>query len=270
MLRIRISCDVVKKKSFRITVVQTSPIFLNRERNLHDIKQRLSRLSGDLFVLPELCTSGYNFRTASEARRCAEPVGGPTTDLLSELAKKKSCAIVAGFPELSGKKLYNSALIITPTQARAYRKIHLFWNEKRFFKAGRSLLPPFSWNGARIGVMICFDWIFPECARTLSLRGADVLAHPSNLVLPWAPKGMTIRSLENGVFSATANRVGKEGKLRYIGSSQVIGPRGEILARLSSRQPESTSVDVNLADAQNKRITPRNDLFGDRRPSLYI
>ena len=95
--------------------------------------------------------------------------------------------------------------------------------------------------------MICFDWFFPESTRTLALGGADVIAHPSNLVLPHCPEAMPIRALENGVFTATANRIGTESNgresLTFIGRSRICSPRAEVLA-------EATPTDATTIRAE--------------------
>jgi predicted amidohydrolase len=116
--------------------------------------------------------------------------------------------------------------------------------------------------------MICFDWFFPESARTLALKGAQVIAHSANLVLPWGPEGMKIRSLENRVFTATSNRVGAERGLRYIGQSQVVAPNGALLARMGEDE-RAFVVEVDPWTAKDKKVHPANDLFADRRPSFY-
>ena len=121
--------------------------------------------------------------------------------------------------------------------------------------------------------MICFDWIFPEVARSLALRGADILCHPSNLVLTYCQKTMLTRSLENSVYSITANRTGKEtrprGELLFTGQSQIVGPKGEIIASSNSDQEAVVLCDIDLFDARNKLITENNNLFADRRPAFY-
>ena len=100
-----------------------------------------------------------------------------------------------------------------------------------------------------------------------------MILHPSNLVLPHCPAAMVTRCLENRVFAATANRVGTEPggdrPLTYIGSSQVVSPRGEVLVRLGKRGEGVRTVDVDLSLARDKKINRRNDLFRDRRPALY-
>jgi len=125
-----------------------------------------------------------------------------------------------------------------------------------------------------IGIMICFDWFFPESMRALALLGAEVIAHPSNLVLPYCPQAMPIRCLENRVFAITANRTGSEGRkegqsLNFIGQSQVVSPGGEVLVRASGSEEELLTIDVNPQEARNKSLNSFNDIFKDRRPEYY-
>jgi len=122
--------------------------------------------------------------------------------------------------------------------------------------------------------MICFDWFYPESARTLALKGADIIAHPSNLVLPHCPDAMVTRCLENRVFAVTCNRIGSEeraGKKRltYIGNSEVVNPAGNILWRAAGNQVDLSVVEIDPSEAREKRITPFNDLLAARRPEHY-
>ena len=122
--------------------------------------------------------------------------------------------------------------------------------------------------------MICFDWFYPEAARTLALQGADIIAHPSNLVLPHCPDSMVTRCLENRVFSVTANRIGSEARggkdrLTFIGMSEVVSPRGHILHRASREAEDLTIVEIDPTEARTKAINSYNDLLRDRRPALY-
>ena len=155
-----------------------------------------------------------------------------------------------------------------------YRKIHLFYEEKLNFTPGDLPFAVVDIGIAKIGMMICFDHLFPESARSLALQGADVIAHPANLVLPdLAQRTMSIRALENGVYTATANRVGTEaragGSLTYTGQSQVIGPDGGAIVRLSQDQVEVAVVEIDVATARDKAITKHNNKLADRRPELY-
>src|SRR5919202_6692477 len=119
--------------------------------------------------------------------------------------------LVAGLAELHSERCYNSAVVLGPSGfIGTYRKTHLFFEETLLFAPGDTGFPVWQAGGAKIGVMICFDWFYPEAARTLALKGAEVLCHPSNLVLPYCPDAMVTRCLENHLFSVTANRIGSE------------------------------------------------------------
>lgn len=255
---------------FRIGIVQNNPKFLKARENVAACLGLMDKLPADLWVLPELFASGYNFKNKKEAALCAENVpSGPLCSLLKAWTTAKNCAVVAGLPEKSGRRLYNSAVMVQGTQVDLYRKTHLFGAEKKFFSPGNTGFWVKPVKGVKVGVMICFDWFFPESCRTLALAGAQVVAHSANLVLPWGPEGMKIRSLENRVFSATANRIGGERGLRFIGQSQVVAPNGQLLARLGEDQARALTVDTDPWTAKDKKVHPQNDLFKDRRPRYY-
>lgn len=221
----------------KVAYVQMEPVFLDPEAN-YSRAEKLIREAADqgakLVVLPELFDTGYNFRSREEVEEVAGQIpDGPTTEFLVELAKELEVFIVAGTAEKDEKgNLYNSAVLVGPVgwgYIGKYRKIHLFNREKLFFRPGNLGFHVFNIGIAKVGVMICFDWFFPESARTLALKGADVIAHPSNLVMPYAPRAMPIRALENRVYTITANRIGEEFGLRFIGKSTIASPRRKSL-----------------------------------------
>ena len=262
--------------AMRLGIAQTLPAFGEREKNIAEALALLGGETADLWVLPEFFATGYQFTSRDEAADLAESVpGGPTSRSLIGFCQERHCHIVAGLPEASDGRVYNAAILVGPDGLLScYRKIHLFGDEASYFAPGDR---PFSVTDiglARVGVMICFDHLFPESARSLALQGADVIAHPANLILPdLAQRTMTVRALENGVFTATANRVGEEARadttLRYTGQSQIVSPKGEVLVRLSSDRQEIAIVEIDPADARRKQITSRNDKLADRRPHLY-
>ena len=258
----------------RVGFIQNKPVFGNVQENLDRVEELLDRHSADLFVLPELFATGYQFKDKEESRGLAEPVpGGVTTSVLTAIAKKTNCHIIAGLAETDEGQVYNSAVITGPNgYIGKYRKLHLFDTEKLCFDSGNMPLRVFDIAGAKVGVMICFDWRFPETARTLALMGADLIAHPSNLVLTHCPQAMITRCLENRVFAVTADRVGSEermGTLEFIGQSQVVDPDGNILVRASKTEEEVQIVEIDLEKARDKLLTPHNHLFKDRREDLY-
>ncbi len=262
---------------FRIGVFQYAPAFGEVEKNLARVEEAVKTSEhADLVVLPELFATGYQFISHAEVRGLAEPVpDGPTTQFLLRLAKERRCVIVGGLAERDGEAVYNAAVAAGPEGVLAlYRKIHLFAEETVWFRPGDRPLPVFEAGGARVGLMICFDWRFPEAARTLVLRGADLLAHPANLVHPHCPEAMVTRSLENRVFSATANRTGAEARggkeeIRFTGRSQVVSPEGERLLAMDAEEEGLRVVEIDPVLARDKHVTPRNDILDDRRPEFY-
>lgn len=260
----------------RIGFLQFAPVLGDREANLERIRREIQEGPDlEVLVLPELATTGYLFLERPEVARLAEPVpGGPTSDLLGSLARKRHMMIVAGLAEREGSHLYNSAVAYLPDQPPVvYRKVHLFWNEKDLFEPGNLGFPVWAYRGVRFGLMICFDWYFPEAARTLALKGAEVLLHPANLVLPWGQTGMQYRALENRVFAVTANRTGEEQRkgqhLQFTGGSQIVAPNGDLRLRVGRENEGIFFVDLDPAEARNKWITPRNHPLKDRVPDQY-
>jgi predicted amidohydrolase len=263
-------------EGFRIALMQTRPKLAAREANLAAMLSAAAPLEADLFLYPELATSGYAFENRQELLRLAESrEGGQGLLLLQDLADRKQAAVIAGLPLAEGARLFNAAVLLRPGErAVFYRKLHLFDREKEIFDPGDRAPEAHAWRGLRLGLMICFDWIFPEMARLLALAGADLIAHCANLVLPHCQDAMRTRALENGVFCATANRVGRERyadgqELRFTGRSQLIDPRGRRLAMLGARAGGAAVLSIDPAEARDKSLTPRNRLLADRRPEHY-
>lgn len=258
----------------KIGFVQFNPIFGQVDKNLTQIERLIGHCRADLLVLPELCTTGYNFISKKEVQQLAEPINGLSINALRQISIKTGIALVAGFAERSGKRTFNSAALLKPSgQVDIYRKIHLFFNEKKYFTPGDSGFKVFSLGRVKIGMMICFDWLFPEAARTLALQGAQIICHPSNLVLPFCPDSMPVRALENRVFTVTANRIGRENRghsdLRFIGQSVIVAPNAKVLFRASKDKEAVQIVEIDPTEAYDKNITDLNNIFQDRRPSMY-
>lgn len=250
----------------RVGFVQMNPKLLEVDDNVDKALRFLERTKADLMVLPELFNTGYNFSSRKQLQKVVETVPeGYTSQKLLEMSRDRNMTIIAGIAERRNGNLYNSALIARRGQAFTYRKVHLFFKEKRFFRPGRE----FRVFGD-LGVMICFDWFFPESARTLMLKGAKIIAHPSNLVLPYCPHAMKTRCIENHIFAVTADRIGRERELKYIGRSEIIDPKGRILHCASSNREEVVVRKINLREAADKRLTPTNHVIRDRKPEVYL
>ena len=258
----------------RLAAVQTRPEFGDVGGNVTRALRQMSEVEADLYVLPELFTTGYLFTSRKELASMAEPIPGATVTVLMDFTRARGCAVMAGLPEVAGDRIYNGSVLVDRGDVIAkYRKLHLFKKEKEIFDVSPDEPQVVEAAGAKLGLMICFDWVFPEMARTLSLNGAQVLCHPSNLVLPFCQRAMVTRSIENGVFTVLTNRVGEDSRggqtLRFTGSSEIVGPRGEILAKASATEEEVIVAEIDPALAEDKWITPENHLFEDRRPDRY-
>ena len=266
---------IYNERKMKVGFIQFEVLFGEKEHNLKSVSRLIEKQKADLWVLPELFNTGYIFTSKNELDQLAESIpDGETTQFLISLAKKFDTYIVAGIAEKQGRNFYNSAVLVNNNGFQGlYRKIHLFDQEKLCFSPGDLPFQVWDIGMAKIGIMICFDWIFPEAARTLALKGAEIICHPSNLVLPYCQNAMVTRCLENHVFAITANRIGTEHrggrKLTFTGGSQVTGTKGEILYRASTDRQEVAVVEIDPQLAQDKFATSNNHIFEDRRPEMY-
>lgn len=271
-------CPLLQMK---LGILQYSPAYLKKHENLATVEALLQGCDADLIVLPELFASGYFFRNKDDLALMAEPVpDGETTRRLEQWAREMGTSFVAGLPEVDGDVFYNSAVVVSPSGVEGvYRKVHLFYQEKLFFERGNLGFRCFDLTDRagtpyRLGVMICFDWYFPEAARSLAMQHADIIAHPSNLVRKSCPSSMPVRALENHVFTATANRYGAETKdgetLTFIGQSVICNPEGDVLLKAGREETLLGIVEIDPAHARDRQITPYNHLLNDRRPETYV
>jgi len=260
-------------RELTVGYIQFQPSLSQCDKNINYVVKLLDKLKNtDLIVLPELSTSGYAFDNQEEAKNCAEHIPqGKTTQTLLKIAKKRHMYIVAGINEIYHDTLYNSAVFLSPNgYVGKYRKNHLFNKEKIIFNPGDLKFPIFTIDDIKVGILICFDWIFPEAWRTLVLKGADIICHPSNLVLKnLAHRSIPVTAMINRIYIICANRIGKERDLRFIGGSMIVDPKGNILHRAPSDKEECYVTTIDPYKARDKKITQRNDVLGDRRPDIY-
>ena len=260
----------------RIAYLQYAPLLDQYERNIEVLsgllEKHLDESPADLLVLPELCNSGYDFTSRDMALRLSESIEDSRfIGALIAICTKHSLHIATGFNERDGDRLYNSAVLIDRTGCLGrYRKLHLFLNEKDYFAPGDAGLPVFGIGSCRVGMLVCFDWVFPEVWRALALAGADVVCHPSNLVLPGlCQRAVPVHALVNRIYIVTANRIGTEGELKFTGLSTIADPKGAVLMQAGQEEVHYGVCDIDIALARDKQITPRNHLFDDRRPAEY-
>jgi predicted amidohydrolase len=259
----------------KIGFLQLRPNFGRVKDNVRSAKSMLSTVSEATIVLPELFNTGYLFRNMDEVKQLSESVTrGYTVAEMKKVAKKQKLNLVFGMAESKERKYYNSSVLITAEgKVHSYQKVHLFDREKLFFQNGAKQFATYNVTGGKVGMMVCFDWFYPEVARVLAIKGAQVILHPSNLVLPWCQESMKTRALENGVFIVTCNRIGLEKRgavsMTFTGKSQIVDPKGNVIASVGERSETLKIVEIDPAEANDKMVTPNNDLFKDRKVALY-
>lgn len=263
--------------AIRAGILQIAPVFGRKRDNLGRAERLLAGAGRlDLLVLPELFATGYRFVSREELEGLAEPVpGGETSAFLEGLARRTGAVVVAGIAERSGDVFYNAAGVFDPRgHVGTYRKVHLFDEEKLFFAPGDKGFPVWTFPWGTLGVMICYDWRFPEACRAMALAGADVVAQPSNLVFRDSPRVTPVRAFENRVYILVSDRTGSDDRpgrepLVFAGQSFCADPFGGVAGAIPAGTEGMSVVELDLARAREKGLTPRNDLFQDRRPDQY-
>ncbi|MGI8712419.1 MAG: nitrilase-related carbon-nitrogen hydrolase [Solirubrobacteraceae bacterium] len=264
----------------RIACQQLAPAIgdleANRELCLTAIREAAAA-GADVIVLPELITSGYMFSCTEEAATVAI---APDDELLREWANEAASAdvvVIGGFCERGpAGSVYNSAAVLDATGLLAvYRKLHLWDHEHTIFTPGSDPPPILDTRVGRIGVIICYDLEFPELTRSVALAGAQLLAVPTNWPLFPRPEGErpseVVIAMATGRMNrmavACCDRLGAERGQDWTGGATIVDVEGWVVAE--SRNPGLVIADVDLGLAQDKRLTERADVFGDRRPELY-
>lgn len=260
----------------KVGFLQFQPMLKDVETNIDKISRLVEEAKPfDLIVIPELANSGYVFVEKDELAKVSEEIPtGYFVEKLNELAKQKNGYIVCGVCEKSENRYFNSSVLVGPEGFIAkYRKVHLFDREKLFFEPGDGPFKLYNIRGMNLGILICWDWIFPEATRSLALKGMDVLAHSTNLVLSFCQTAMITRSIENQIFTITSNRIGietnGEHSLHFKGHSQVTTPDAKRLVQASTDKEELHIVEIDISEARNKWLSDKNHIFKDRRPEMY-
>jgi predicted amidohydrolase len=268
----------------KIALWQTGSADLGRLRSR---ALEASAAGARLLVVPEAFTSGYAVPGIADL---AQPADGPWAEEIAAIAAEAGLAILYGFPERDGERVFNSAqlvdgnLVDTESSAQPrgegshlrtqlgakHRKCHLYGDvDLASYTPGDGFTALAELDGIRIGIAICYDVEFPEAVRTLALAGADLVAVPTALMRPYEVVARTIvpaRAYENQVYVAYANRSGAEGTLLYCGESCVVAPDGSDLARAGSGD-ELLLAEIDPARLAMSRAD--NTHLSDRRPALY-
>ena len=261
----------------RLACVQINVVHGSGQLNIGRVLRNVNVLAEQgvqLAVFPECMLTGYGAADENEAWNIAlEP---EELDSIATAACELKIGILVGTLLRDGEKVYNAAILFLPNGRRhEYRKTHIpFMGADRFVTPGNTL-EPIDTPWGKLGVLICFDLRFPEAARSLAMKGAELILVPTN----W-PEGAVVsaehlaiaRAAENRVFVATCNRVGEERGFRFIGKSKIVGIDGELLAAAGDEEAVLIAdLDLSLAQTKKRVVVPgeyETDCFA-RRPELY-
>lgn len=266
---------VTTMDGYLAAAVQFEPEFGAVEANL----SRLSRLvesaaaaGARLVVLPEMCTTGYVFRSREEIAPWVQPVPGPSTSFLGGLAARTKTHLVAGLAEvdLGTGFFYNTAVLLGEDGALLgkYRKLHSFVDETRWAKDGDLGMPVFSTGLGSIAIMICMDAEYFETARLAALQGAEILAFPTNWLGPAPSRSWRARALENRMYVVAADRWGEERGTRFAGGSAIVDPGGRVLAS-RERGDGVVMARIDPGLARDKHLMGFGHVLSRRLPREY-
>jgi predicted amidohydrolase len=238
----------------------------NMESALNGI-ERAAAAGAQIAVLPEMWSSGYDYRRLAELSDRTPEV----LERLCAVSKANDIILVGSLPEKQNDILYNMATVIEDGSIKgSYRKLHMFstMGEDRFLSPGNSTLVVDTKIG-RVGVAICYDLRFPELFRKMALDGAELICIPAEWPKPRQEHWRTLlraRAIENQLFIAAANCCGIQGKLDFFGMSLLISSKGEVLAEAGE-----TDMVLSASFDRKEMQTYREQIrcFADRRPEIY-
>jgi len=253
------------KERFKVALAQMECSVGDKEANLtkmEEMAKEARKRGAELVIYPELATTGYLCRDLFY--ELAEPVPGPTTERMAQLAREEGLYLVFGMPEkstISSSILYNTAVLVGPEGlVGSYRKLYLpthsVFEEKRYFRPGYKV-EVYDTALCRIGMMVCYDAFFPEVARLLKLRGAQLIVCISaspGVRRFYFETFLTARALENTVHLAYVNLAGREDGLQFWGGSRLIGPTGSLLAKAKYDEEDLVIGEVDLHDAERAGV----------------
>jgi predicted amidohydrolase len=263
--------------TLRLALIQMQSKTDARDENVATACEYIDEVAGerpDLIVVPEFFNHEYVFQFRDYAYiDCAEPENGYTITAMREKAKEHRTTICATIFEEQGPGVYfDTAFFIGPEgQVFAkYRKTHpaaVQSLEKIYFRGGTQF-PVVEINGLRVGVIICYDHLFPETARCAAVNGAELIVGPfAAPKFPVWDQLMITRAWENGVYMAPCNKVGLEGDWIFGGRSLVVDPFGEIVAQASDDADDTILAEISREQVYAARR--RWPMLRDRRPDVY-
>lgn len=243
--------------------------------------QSARRAGAELVAFPEVVLDRFFPQRADdrEALSLAEPIPGPTTDLIAGLARELGIAVVFNLYEMDGEGRRFDSSPVFDADGRLLgvtRMLHITdyegFHEQSYYRPGDRGMPVYETRAGRVGVAICYDRHYPEVMRALGLGGAELVVIPQAGTTGEWPEGMfeaevRTAAFQNGYFAALCNRVGEEERLTFAGESFVVDPEGRLVARARSGEEDLLLCDLDLALCE--RSTARRLFWKHRRPELY-
>lgn len=265
-------------KQIKIALAQISCKVGDKAHNIRKMATYITKASkqkADLVIFPELSVTGYT--TRDRTYELAETIPGPSTQKIDTLAKQNNIHIIYGMIEKSTKAnaiVHNTAVLTSPKGlVGAYRKMYLpthsVFEEKRYFRRGYESTV-FNTPLGKIGMIICYDIFFPETARLLRLKGAELIVcvSASPAVRRSFFETLTIaRAIENTAYLAYVNLVGVEDGLQFWGGSRLITPSGRIVTQAKYDDEDIVYGTVDYADLA--RIETFVPTLRDLRSELF-
>jgi N-carbamoylputrescine amidase len=277
-------------KKISVALIQMS-CSADPARNLRTALDKIAsaaKKGAKLVCLPELFRSLYFCQKQDyKCFQLAEPIPGPTTQALSSAAKKHKITLVSSlFEKRTGGLYHNTAVVFGPNGKilGTYRKMHIpddpGFNEKFYFTPGDTGFQPIDTPAGRLGVLVCWDQWYPEAARLMALRGAQILIYPT--AIGWA-RGerkevcqdqrsawqaiQRSHAIANGLFVLSINRTGRENNLDFWGTSFISNPIGHVVSEASTDRPEILHATLNLSETTTTR--QHWPFLRDRRIDAY-
>ncbi len=252
------------------------------QKGLNAIKEA-ANAGADLVLFPELSFTPFYPRIPASEREddvldLAEPIPGPTTEAIADIAEQFGVVVVFNLLERDGDQTFDTSPVIDAdgTVLGATRMMHItdfeHFHEEGYYAPGDTGAPVYDTAAGRLGVAICYDRHYPEYMRALALKDAEVVAVPQAGVAGEWPDGMfkaelRVAAFQNGFFTALANRVGKEGEMSFAGGSFVTDPFGRLVAEAPTG---SATILLASVDLDRRTEAPAQQLFlRDRRPEQY-
>lgn len=213
-----------------------------------------------------------------DVKALAEPVPGPTTEAIQEIARECGIVVVFNLYERDGQRCYDCSPVIDAdgTLLGRTRMIHITdypcFHEKGYYSPGDTGATVYDTAVGRIGVAVCYDRHFPEYMRALAVKGAELVLVPQAGAVDEWPDGlyeaeMCVTAFQNGYYVALCNRVGKEDRLTFAGESFVCAPDGTVIARSPRGEDHILYADLDLTVVHESHA--RRLFLPDRRPELY-